>query len=173
MTRVYSLRRKQCSSYLMTMSHCQQKLQNYLIPISFVIDTVKYIFWTTSSSMVLVRNPVRLCVLYSDWNFHEFYDILWPGLLKVLVFWIYPQRLHLNFNGQFLISVSISVSKERRRGYVVDIIVSALFNYGRFYGRLRLPGAHSQIWANHFYGAMWQTWIIHSTDWLILPPIYY
>jgi hypothetical protein len=48
-------------------------------------------------------------------------------------------------------AVPISGSKERR-GYVVDIIVSALSNYGRCYGRLRLPGAHSQIYANYFYG---------------------
>jgi hypothetical protein len=35
----------------------------------------------------------------------------------------------------------------------VDVgIADGLSDYGRWNGRLRLPGAHSRIWTNHFYG---------------------
>jgi hypothetical protein len=35
----------------------------------------------------------------------------------------------------------------------IDVgIAKRLSNYGKWNGRLRLPGAYSQIWTNNFYG---------------------
>jgi hypothetical protein len=71
-----------------------------------------------------------------------------PLILRYTVTWSTQSSCILNisakttpeFQRPILNVVSISGSKERRRGYIVDIFVSALSNYGRFYGRLRLPG---------------------------------
>jgi hypothetical protein len=70
----------------------------YLISTSFLINTVLFF-----KPPVLAGASLEIlfgCLSYSDWFFHEYYGILWPSLLRILVFWICPQRLHLNRSGQ-------------------------------------------------------------------------
>jgi hypothetical protein len=122
----------------MTMRHCQQKL-----PILSHFNFIRNRYSTFFESRVPIgfsKETQSGCAsntpIESSMNFTIYCDQVYSSSCILNK----SAKTTPEFQRPILNVVSISGSKERRRGYIVDIFVSALSNYGRFYGRLRLPG---------------------------------